>query len=127
MFPICCAGNSLGTKGDKNGSPVARDGALHSLARAILPTGGLMLLPKCPACLAAYVAIVSGVGISATAARYLQDLLLTMCIASVTYFATKAASGLVQVNFWKRRCANAIAHPVPLPDREIKSMCDADS
>lgn len=32
----------------------------------------LLLMPKCPACLAAYVVLLTGISVSATAARHLQ-------------------------------------------------------
>jgi len=59
----------------------------HGLAGWMLPAGGLILLPKCPACLAAYIAIATGIGISVSAATYLRVLLLTICVVTITYFA----------------------------------------
>jgi hypothetical protein len=111
VFPYCCASTSASTKRERNASAVARAHPLRSFAQGILPAGGLLLLPKCPACLAAYVTIITGLGISVTAARYLQSVLLTICLALVAYFATKGASGLFKLTSGSGRRARAIGNP----------------
>jgi hypothetical protein len=59
----------------------------------------LTLLPKCPACLAAYVAVGTGIGLSATAAGQLRLLLVVGCMGAIAFLAARRARRLVGVLF----------------------------
>jgi len=58
-------------------------------AGIILSGATLVLMPKCPICVAAYVAMFSGIGISVAGATVLRTSLLILCITGVAFVAAK--------------------------------------
>jgi hypothetical protein len=49
----------------------------------------LVLLPKCPACIVAYLAIGTGIGVTISTATYLRVSLLILCVACLAYVAAR--------------------------------------
>ena len=62
---------------------------LMEAAGCVLPGVMVALLPKCPACLAAWLAI-GGIGLSAPAAGRLRPVILILGLLPVSYLAGKA-------------------------------------
>lgn len=80
-------------RGDTSGDSVRCSGRIlrrsSELAGWILPTAALALLPKCPACVAAWIALFTGIGISLPVATCLRWLLVILCVASLTCVAAR--------------------------------------
>jgi len=55
----------------------------------VLPSAILVLVPKCPACLVAYVTLWTGLGLSLSTATYLRRVLLLVCVASLLFLIVK--------------------------------------
>jgi high-affinity Fe2+/Pb2+ permease len=64
----------------------------------LLPTAILALLPKCPACLAGYVLIWTGVGLSLSTAGVVRTTLLVLSIAMLVFLAARALRTLIHVS-----------------------------
>jgi hypothetical protein len=72
---------------------VRKTRALAPRIRAVfawaLPSAILALTPKCPACLAAYLLLWTGVGLSLAAATYLRWALLLLGVAALLFLIRK--------------------------------------
>lgn len=69
--------------------PASRVRRGGELAGWLLPSVTLALLPKCPACVAAYIALATGIGISLPTATCLRATLVMLCIASLAFVAVR--------------------------------------
>jgi len=58
-----------------------------------LPSALLAFAPKCPACLAAYVALWTGLGLSIAAATYLRWAMLVLCGGSLLFLIVERLNG----------------------------------
>jgi hypothetical protein len=69
--------------GDDAHRPASRLRRGGEIAGWIVPSATLALLPKCPVCVAAYVVLATGIGISLPTATYLRAMLVVLCLASL--------------------------------------------
>jgi hypothetical protein len=66
------------------------------------PATLLMLTPKCPMCVAAYVALFTGTSITVSTARWIQILMPMLCVTSLAYLAVRHSR-----NRWPRKSSTA--------------------
>jgi hypothetical protein len=80
MTPQCCTGEVPSRR-------LAR--RLSAAAASLLPAAVMVLLPKCPLCLAAWLTVISGTAVSVAAAARLRGLIVVVCFAAVTFAAAQ--------------------------------------
>ena len=56
----------------------------------------LAVIPKCPMCLAAYVALASGIGISLPVASFLRTTLIVLCLSSLLFLTFRVVRTLLR-------------------------------
>jgi hypothetical protein len=89
---LCC--QTKARAGDDVRRPASRLRRGGEIAGWIVPGVTLALLPKCPVCVAAYVALATGIGISLPTARYLRAMLVVLCVASLAFIAVRRLRSL---------------------------------
>lgn len=62
-------------------------GHVLGTSKWIVPTAILALVPKCPMCLAAYVGLATGIGISVPVAAWIRTGLVLTCLCALAWFA----------------------------------------
>ena len=83
-IPTCCAHASPRPRAN------LKTRRAMTTAKWLLPTAVLALLPKCPMCLAAYIALATGVGVSMSTATCIRFGLLITSFSALTYFTATA-------------------------------------
>jgi hypothetical protein len=69
----------------------------------VLPGAVLVSVPKCPACLAAYVTLWTGLGMSLSTATYLRGVLLFLCVASLLFLVVRRLDRVRAVYGYSKR------------------------
>lgn len=64
-------------------------GKSRSVAAWVVPSGLLVLMPKCPVCVAGYVAAFTGLGLSVPVASGLRTTLIALCCLSLAFLAIR--------------------------------------
>ncbi len=72
----------------------------------ILPGAALALVPKCPMCLAAYVTLWTGLGLSLSTATYLRWVMIVLSVGSIFFLAVNRL----------KRIATHFIHPKRRPN-----------
>lgn len=85
--PPCCSRGKA--PAHKSLRPASKWGRGGEIAGWLLPTATLAIIPKCPACVAGYVALATGIGITLPTASYLRGSLILLCVASLAFLVIR--------------------------------------
>jgi len=84
MTAQCCMGGRASRR-------LAR--RLPRVAASTLPGAVLVLLPKCPLCLAAWLTVTTGIGVSAAAAAWVRGAIVVFWVSAVALGAAQIIRG----------------------------------
>jgi hypothetical protein len=70
----------------------------------LVPGATLALLPKCPACVAGYVALATGVGVSFSTAAYIRMAVVVGCVGVLMFVAARRG-----IRWWSKKKTSAEA------------------
>jgi hypothetical protein len=79
----CCSAKPA----DKTAPP--RQGRWLDSVGWLVPATALALMPKCPMCVAAYLALFTGIGISLPVAAAMRTTLVILCAASLAFMGAR--------------------------------------
>jgi len=107
----CCAVGTDTTNSDRaTGERIINETPAYGVARRgltlvgwVVPSILLAVLPKCPMCVAAYVAMSTGLGLSLSTATHLRTMLMIGCTLALSYLAIQRGHGLIMLVFSERR------------------------
>jgi hypothetical protein len=99
MSVFCCGGDESGAGGafvrlEMTARASRGPGLWRRVVAAagwLLPSATLVLLPKCPVCFAALIAVGTGVGIPVATAAYLRTSLVAVCAFSLLFVVARRA------------------------------------
>ena len=92
MSALCCGGAIVSANCCQNIVVHGRPSWFRRIRAVVewtVPCVMMALVPKCPMCVATYVALWTGIGISISAAGLLRKLLIVFCIASLVYLTVR--------------------------------------
>jgi len=98
-----CCQIKTGT-GDETRRPASRLRRGGETAGWIIPAATLALIPKCPVCVAAYLALATGIGISLPTAAYLRATLVVLCMGSLVFITARRLRSLIARESRGSRC-----------------------
>jgi hypothetical protein len=75
----------------RGSAPTRRPRRIGALVQWALPLATLAVVPKCPACVAAYVLFFTGIGLSLPAAAAVRWVSIGLCLAALAYLALRTA------------------------------------
>ena len=86
----CCAGKAAAAGNTAAcGWRMRARSVFSELAEWLLPGVILALLPKCPLCVVAYVAMATGIGLSFSTAATARIIIMVVCVTVLAYVAAK--------------------------------------
>ena len=125
---LCCCDEEKPEATEPKPMPSRSLGRAAALFQWALPVTTLALMPKCPACVAGYVLLFTGVGMSFPVAAAVRWTLIGLCVAALAYLGLCYARRA----FAYRASALSLAAPsatasLPARDQELRNRSAASS